>query len=106
MMLRHAGYHFFFSLFPWVDFQIALTEQIALILMLSILSARQGHIDLCLLRNLSSTRKVLQLNIFNRHATAQGAQWVASKARPLFWVKLLAMVGKKDCHFSITLKHG
>lgn len=44
----------------------------------------------------SSTRKVLQLNIFSCHATAQGAQWVASKAQPLFWDKLLAIVGEKD----------
>lgn len=95
MRLRRASYHFF-HLIPWVDFPIAFTEQIALILMLSILSARQEHIDLCLLLNLSSRRKVLQLNIFSRHATARGAQWVASKARPLFWAKLLAMVGKKE----------
>lgn len=76
------------------------------LLVLSILSARQGHIDLCLLLNLGSTRKVLKLNIFSCHATAQGAQWVASKTRPLFWDKLLAIVGEKrrHCHSSVTLK--
>lgn len=72
--------------------------------MLPILSARQGYIDLCLLLNLSSTRKVLQLNIFSCHAIASSAQWVTSKALSLFWDKLLQLLENGGhCHSSITL---
>lgn len=44
----------------------------------------------------SSTRKVLEMNIFSFHTTAQDALWVASEEQLLFWDKLLAIVGKKE----------